>query len=90
MKHFEWDENKREVNIDKHGIDFIDAIKVFTDPDRIEFESNRNQEHRIQTIGLIADIVIVLVVYVYRNGKKRIISARRANKKEREAYHHLR
>lgn len=90
MKHFEWDENKREVNLKKHGIDFVDAIKIFADTDRIEFESTRNGEKRYQVIGSIDEIIVILLVYADRSGKKRIISARRASKKEREVYYNLR
>ena len=42
MKYFEWDESKREINFGKHEIDFIDAVEIFNDPDRIEFESTRS------------------------------------------------
>ncbi len=58
MKYFEWDENKRNYNLEKHGIDFIDAILIFDDPDRIEFENIRQGEARIQTIGTVHDIVL--------------------------------
>lgn len=90
MKHFEWDEDKRKSNFSKHGIDFIDAIHVFNDADRIEFNSIRNKEQRYQTIGSVNDLVVMLVVYTCRNEKKRIISARKASKKEREIYYSLR
>ena len=90
MKPFEWDENKREANLKKHSIDFIDAIKVFADADRIELESSKNGESRYQVIGSMGDIIVILLVYTDRNEKKRIISARRASKKERELYYSLR
>lgn len=90
MKHFEWDENKQEANLTKHGIDFVDAIKIFADPYRIEFNSIRNGEKRYQTLGIVEDLVVLLVVYTDRDEKKRIISARRASKKEREVYYSLR
>jgi hypothetical protein len=86
MKNFEWDENKRKYNLEKHAIDFIDAIAIFNDPDRIEFASIRNRETRIQTIGMVHNVVLFLV-YTLRGRKKRIISVRRASKNERKAYH---
>lgn len=89
MKNFEWDENKREANLLKHGIDFVDAVKVLDDFDRIEFENTKYGEKRYQTIGTIHEIVILLV-YTERNAKRRIISARRASKKERDVYYSLR
>ena len=85
MKYFEWDENKRKYNLEKHGIDFIDAIAIFDDPDRIEFENIRKGETRIQTIGMVHDIILFLV-HTSRGRKKRIISVRRASKNERKAY----
>ena len=86
MNKFEWDENKRTLNFEKHGIDFVDAIDVFMDLSRIEFESIRDGELRYQTIGSVNDVVL-LVVYTYRSSTVRLISARRANKNEREAYY---
>ena len=85
MKDYEWDNNKRELNLKKHQIDFVGAIKVFDDPDRIEFSSLRKGEERLQTIGMVYEVVISLV-YTIRKNKKRIISARRASKNEREIY----
>ena len=86
MKNFEWDKDKRELNLEKHGIDFVDVITVFDDPDRIEASNQRHGEERFQTIGTVHDVVIFLV-YTIRKSKKRIISARRASKNERETYH---
>jgi uncharacterized DUF497 family protein len=68
MTYFEWDETKREINPEKHEIDFIDAIEIFYDQDRIEFESTRSGEKRVQTIGMTYEVVIFLV-YALR-GKK--------------------
>lgn len=85
MKRFEWDENKRKYNLEKHGIDFIDAADVFMDLNRIEVESNRGCERRYLTIGNVNN-VILLVVYTHRANILRLISARRASKNEREAY----
>ena len=86
MNKFEWDENKRTLNFEKHGIDFVDAIDVFMDLSRIEFESIRDGELRYQTIGSVNELVF-LVVYTYRGSIVRLISARRASKNEREAYY---
>lgn len=86
MKNYEWDNDKRELNRKKHGIDFVGAIKVFDDTNRIELASFRKGEERVQTIGVVHEIVISLV-YTIRKNKKRIISARKASKNEREAYY---
>lgn len=86
---FEWDEVKNMSNIDKHGIDFNDAITIFDDDDRIEAVDDRNAygEERIQVIGQ-AKPGILMAVYTWRqNGtSRRMISARTASKKERLMY----
>jgi uncharacterized DUF497 family protein len=50
---FEWDENKNSKNMDKHGIDFNDAITIFDDDNRLEAVDDRNDygEERLQVIG---------------------------------------
>lgn len=85
MKYFEWDENKREFNLEKHGIDFVDAVLIFNDPNRIEFEIDIRGELRCQTIGVVYDVILFLV-YTVRGKNRRIISVRRASKNERKAY----
>jgi uncharacterized DUF497 family protein len=79
MKNLEWDDSKRVSNFKKHGIDFLEAAKVFSDP-------NRKEETRFQTIGIL-DQDVIIVVHTVRKEKKRIISARRANKNERHYYY---
>jgi len=81
---FEWDESKREVNLAKHYIDFQDAKLVF-DGAVFERGERRHGEDRILAIGMMEDIEIV-VVYVMRGARRRIISARRANRNERRDY----
>jgi len=81
---FEWDESKRQSNLAKHRIDFQDALRIFDGP---VFEKvNRSRaEDRIVAIGVIEDVEIV-VVYVIRGQRRRIISARRAHRDERQDY----
>ncbi len=90
---FEWDENKNSKNLEKHGIDFNDAITIFDDDERIEAVDNRNNygEERVQVIGE-AKPGILLVVYTWRKSKssRRMISARTASKKERALYQSMR
>jgi uncharacterized protein len=83
---FEWDENKRLANIQKHGIDFIDAAKVF-EGDTITVEDERvgYGEQRFITLGLLKGIVIA-VVHTERGDVTRIISARKATKYEAITY----
>ena len=75
---FEWDEAKRVANIDKHGIDFRDAIAIFDEP-VVETPSVRPDEDRWKAVGLCDDIFITLI-YARRNGRRRIISARPAKR----------
>lgn len=86
---FEWDEAKRQANLAKHHIDFQDAKRIFDGPVFERLES-RHGEERIFAIGLMEDIKIV-VVYVIRGKRRRLISARRAHRDERQDYtNHLR
>ena len=81
---FEWDEGKRQANLAKHHIDFRDAKRVFDGPvfERID---RRHGEDRTFAVGLMEDIEIV-VVYVMRGQRRRLISARRAHRNERQEY----
>lgn len=81
---FEWDEGKRRANLAKHLIDFQDAMQVFDGP-VFEKVQRRHDEDRVLAIGLVQDVEIV-VVYVMRGNRRRIISARRAHRDERQAY----
>ena len=86
---FEWDDNKNMKNIEKHGIDFNDAITIFDDDNRVEVSDDRNNygEERIQVIGE-AKPGVLMAVYTWRkhNSSRRMISARTASKKERILY----
>jgi len=81
---FEWDESKRQANLAKHHIDFRDARRIFDGP-VFERMVSRQGEDRIFAIGLMQDIEIV-VVYVMRGKRRRIISARRAHRNERQEF----
>ena len=88
---FEWDENKEQINIRKHGIDFTTASMIFGDVNRIElYDANHSlYEDRFITIGTVHGRVLILtVVYTARENSIRIISARMANQKEKEVYLH--
>lgn len=83
---FEWDEEKERINIEKHGIPFTLAAKVFWDYARIEIydEAHSMDEDRYITIGWAGDVLFV--VYTERSDKIRLISARLATAKERRLY----
>jgi uncharacterized DUF497 family protein len=81
---FEWDETKRQANLAKHLIDFADAVKIFEGP-VFEKVQRRRGENRVLAVGLLEDVEIV-VIYTMRGTYRRIISARRANRNERQDY----
>jgi len=81
---FEWDQAKRRANLAKHLIDFADAIRIFDGP-TFEKAQRRHNEDRMLAVGMLEDIEIV-VVYVRRTGRRRIISARKAHRDERQEY----
>ena len=87
---FEWDDEKNQINITKHGIDFDTAALVFGDENRLEFydETHSYDEDRYITIGMINNIAyIVMVVYTERGNTIRLISARKATNQERRMYY---
>lgn len=87
----DWGERKSDTNRKKHGISFDLAQEVFDDPlclsrlDRVE-----GGEERWHTVGMVGDVVLLLVVHTLRSaaGEEiiRIISARKATKRERDFY----
>lgn len=88
---FEWDEEKNAINICKHGIAFEDAVRIFADPGRIErYDKTHSwEEDRWISIG-IALPHLLFVVYAIKEGDiYRIISARKANAREKNEYCNL-
>jgi len=85
---FEWDEIKDKTNIRKHGISFKQATKVFKDNNRIityDVMHSKNEE-RYNIIGKINKLYFVVYTVKHKD-TIRIISARKANKKEEKIYH---
>jgi uncharacterized protein len=86
--HILWDETKRQANLDKHGLDFDDAVMVLDSPYRLDVESVRSSERRMQSFAYVFDVLAVLtVVHVTREDALRIVSFRPASEEERNAYH---
>jgi len=85
---FEWDPEKAALNRKKHGVDFADAVGVFEDEMAITVEDNDAEgELRFITIGMDFTLKVLVVVYVSRvSDVIRIVSARKATKKERLTY----
>jgi len=82
---FEWDEKKSAINLSKHGIDFNAATELWEDDDRIQIQTPFPIENRRILIGKIGEKLWV-AVYTHRNDAIRIISVRRARKKEARLY----
>jgi uncharacterized protein len=84
---FEWDEQKRLSNLQKHGIDFIKACQIFEGL-TVDFEDNRYdyEEDRYIAVGE-TNGQILTVVYTYRGDAIRLISARQATRYERNLYY---
>ena len=83
---FEWDENKRVTNLEKHGLDFLDTPKIFEDP-VVTIRDNRFDYHedRFFTLGMLFGRIVALS-HTERNEGIRVISLRKANKNEQERY----
>jgi uncharacterized DUF497 family protein len=84
---FTWEEIKRQANLAKHGLDFVDAEKVFSGP-MVLFEDNREHygEQRMIGIGLL-DCLVVLIVHIESDDEIRIISMRKAESDEADLYY---
>ena len=83
---FEWDANKAESNIEKHGVTFEEATEAFFDPFYQSGDATANNEQRDFIIGYSLEQRLLLVVYVERGKRNRIISARPATRNERKLY----
>jgi uncharacterized protein len=83
---FEWDPEKNRANLAKHGIDFEGAISIFEGRVLERLAGKRDHgELRFIAFG-VANGHELAVVYTLRAGRRRIISARRAHRREREEY----
>ena len=89
---FEWDEDKNQENIRKHGVAFEEAQTVFLDENAIRFydPDHSHSEDRFIMLGMSCKLRILVVCHCYRENEKgtiiRIISARKADKRESKDY----
>jgi uncharacterized protein len=85
---FEWDDLKAEANLEKHGISFREARRVFNDIFALVEEdlSADFGEDRFLATGMVGDALVV-VVYTERSSRFRLISARRATRHEQRRYY---
>ena len=90
MTEFEWDSDKNALNWLKHKIRFEKPIKIFANENEFEtyFNSTVNGEDRWETVGILANAVIIVIHTIEENGKEvfRIISARKLKPHERRKY----
>ena len=84
-RHFEFDPNKSKSNLEKHGIDFIRAQKLWDDPDLIEIQATTKDELRFLLVASLAGKYWSAII-TYRKENIRIISVRRARKAEVKLY----
>ena len=82
---FEWDADKATANAAKHGVTFEEAVAVFLDLDYLLVRDALEPE-RFVAIGVSNQARVLFVVHCERGEKLRIISARRATRRERETY----
>lgn len=84
---FTWDEAERQVNLEKHGLDFAEAESVFRGA-TFTFEDDRFEygEHRFITIGMLGDTAVVMA-HAEQGDTVRILSMRRATGNEQRLYY---
>jgi len=90
---FDWDRNKAKLNLAKHNISFEHATTAFRDPSAITVYDNNHSdiEDRWVTLGLSTNGILLVISHTFRDIDKntvliRIISVRKASKKEQEQY----
>jgi uncharacterized DUF497 family protein len=87
---FEWEQDKAEANLRKHGVSFEEAQTVFFDDAALLYDDpdHSNDEQRLLLVGPSAGLRVLVVVHCYRESDEviRIISARKATSRERRAY----
>jgi len=86
---FEWDSQKSNDNIKKHGFGFDEITDVFLDPYLLTLydEKHSFEEERFYSVGSLHGLLIIVVYHTERNGRTRIISARQAEKRLQEVYY---
>ena len=85
---FEWDDDKNESNVRKHGVSFETAKRIFEGPVLTWLDDRQDYgEDRFISIGVVDAIAVIVVAHTDRSGRMRLISARPASRKERQQYH---
>ncbi|MBF0337002.1 MAG: BrnT family toxin [Nitrospirae bacterium] len=85
---FEWDEAKRQKNLDKHRLDFRDARVVFDGRKAVHVPAFKNAESRFASVAIVGE-KFYTVVWTWREDRRRIISFRRSRDGEERAYRQI-
>ena len=84
---YEWDSGKAAANLRKHNVDFADAVIALEDENALTIEDPNHDERRFKTLGMGPSLNILFVVHCERSENRiRIISARKADRKETKQY----
>ena len=87
MSRYVWEEDKARDNVAKHGVSFEEAETVDLDPQHLGWPDVRYlEDDRFVKVGYSLGGLLLVVVVSERGPKPRLISARRATKRERHAY----
>jgi len=85
---FEWDPAKNLANLRKHGISFDEAKHIFDGPILTRADDRKDYgENRDISLGALSPEAVVVVVHAERGGTIRLISARKANRRETKVYY---
>ena len=85
---FEWDTSKNQANIRKHGVSFETAQRIFEGPVLTWLDDRKDYgEDRYISVGKVESVALIVVAHTSRDDRIRLISARPAARKERQAYH---
>jgi uncharacterized DUF497 family protein len=86
--HFKWDDGKAERNVAKHAVTFDEAVTCFFDPNQVAFfdPDHSEEEHRELLIGHSSQGRLLIVSYTLRGRTARLISARKATRREASTY----
>ena len=86
--HFEWDPEKARANLAKHGVSFEEAMRAFLDPLSVTIldPDHSEGEDRFVLLGQSSSGRLLVVVHTDRRDAVRLISARRATRRERRTY----
>ena len=85
---FEWDDEKAQDNLKKHGVSFEEAATIFNDPRiaTISDPDHSDDEERYVSIGMSVIMRLLSVIHTFRKERNRLISARKATKTEKKNY----